>query len=165
MRPQELYDAFAFPESCLLGKRVFKRLFLENGDMTAADHHPRVQNKVGSVIDAEADYSYYYHYKMWREVTYFWRGYDRGLGDMTHWRVDDVVYPGHLTTVTCHATYNIFDFDKNTAKSSFLDGHAAEIASESFDPRQFESNGGPYPDGTVPNLDFTIDGIKGRDVF
>ncbi|MDF1543230.1 MAG: DUF4391 domain-containing protein [Anaerosomatales bacterium] len=37
MTPQELYDAFAFPNSCTLAKRVFKKLFLENGDLTAAD--------------------------------------------------------------------------------------------------------------------------------
>lgn len=37
MTPQELYRAFAFPESCALGKRVFKKLFHENGELTAAD--------------------------------------------------------------------------------------------------------------------------------
>lgn len=32
-----LYSAMSFPDSCQLGKRVFKKLFIENGSLTAAD--------------------------------------------------------------------------------------------------------------------------------
>lgn len=48
MTPQELYDAFAFPSACALGKRVFKKLFLEKGDLTAADKRA-LSNAVGSI--------------------------------------------------------------------------------------------------------------------
>jgi hypothetical protein len=48
MTPQELYDAFAFPSTCALGKRVFKKLFLENGDLTAADKRA-LSDAVGSI--------------------------------------------------------------------------------------------------------------------
>ena len=37
MTPHDLYDAFAFPPSCALGKRVYKKLFFDNGDLTTAD--------------------------------------------------------------------------------------------------------------------------------
>ena len=37
MTPQDFYDAFSFPAQCKLGKRVFKKLFLEYGGLTAAD--------------------------------------------------------------------------------------------------------------------------------
>ena len=37
MTPTELYAAIGFPEPCTLNKRVFKKLFLENGDLKAAD--------------------------------------------------------------------------------------------------------------------------------
>ncbi|MCA9231980.1 MAG: DUF4391 domain-containing protein [Planctomycetales bacterium] len=37
MTPQALYDALAFPTSCALGKRVFKKLFVESGALTAGD--------------------------------------------------------------------------------------------------------------------------------
>lgn len=32
-----LYAAMSMPDSCQLGKRVFKKLFIENGSLTAAD--------------------------------------------------------------------------------------------------------------------------------
>jgi len=37
MTPADLYAAMAIPETCLLGKRVFKKLFHENASLTAAD--------------------------------------------------------------------------------------------------------------------------------
>ena len=48
MRPSDLYAAFAFPASCKLGKRVFKKLFLENGDLTAADKRA-LSDSVGTI--------------------------------------------------------------------------------------------------------------------
>lgn len=48
MTLQELYDAFGFPGSCTLGKRVFKKLFLENGELTAADKRA-LSSAVGSI--------------------------------------------------------------------------------------------------------------------
>lgn len=48
MTPQDLYDAFAFPAQCTIGKRVFKKLFLENGDLTAADKRA-LSDAVGSI--------------------------------------------------------------------------------------------------------------------
>jgi hypothetical protein len=48
VRPEQLYEAFAFPSSCALGKRVFKKLFLENGDLTAADKRA-LTDAVGNV--------------------------------------------------------------------------------------------------------------------
>ena len=48
MTPQDLYTAFAFPASCRLGKRVFKKLFLENGDLTAADKRA-LSDSVGTI--------------------------------------------------------------------------------------------------------------------
>jgi uncharacterized protein (DUF2267 family) len=37
MTPEQLYEAFAFPSSCKLGKRVFKKLFHQSGALTVAD--------------------------------------------------------------------------------------------------------------------------------
>lgn len=37
MTAEELYQAFAFPRATKLGKRVFKKLFVDSGDITAAD--------------------------------------------------------------------------------------------------------------------------------
>jgi Domain of unknown function (DUF4391) len=37
MKPEELYAAMDIPESCLLGKRIFKKLFHENAALTPAD--------------------------------------------------------------------------------------------------------------------------------
>jgi uncharacterized protein DUF4391 len=35
--PELLYEKLALPDTCKLGKRVFKKLFLEHGDLTATD--------------------------------------------------------------------------------------------------------------------------------
>lgn len=37
MTPADFYKAMALPDECLLGKRVFKKLFHENAKLTAAD--------------------------------------------------------------------------------------------------------------------------------
>lgn len=37
MTPEQLYAAMDLPESALLGRRVFKKLFHENAALTAAD--------------------------------------------------------------------------------------------------------------------------------
>ena len=37
MTPDQLYAFFAFPSTCALGKRVFKKLFLQHGTLNAAD--------------------------------------------------------------------------------------------------------------------------------
>jgi hypothetical protein len=37
MKPERLYAAMAIPETCLLGKRIYKKLFLEHATLTPAD--------------------------------------------------------------------------------------------------------------------------------
>jgi hypothetical protein len=48
MTPRALYDAFAFPDPCALDKRVFKKFFLENGALTAADKRA-LSRSVGAI--------------------------------------------------------------------------------------------------------------------
>jgi hypothetical protein len=48
MTARDLYDAFGFPESTRLGKRVFKKHLLDNGNLTAADKRS-LSDTVGAI--------------------------------------------------------------------------------------------------------------------
>lgn len=49
MTPRQIYDALSVPESCFLGKRVFKKLFLEHGELRPADKKA-LSRDVGNVV-------------------------------------------------------------------------------------------------------------------
>ncbi len=49
MRPRRIYDALEVPDSCFLGKRVFKKLFLEHGELRPADKKV-LSRDVGNVV-------------------------------------------------------------------------------------------------------------------
>jgi hypothetical protein len=49
MTPQEIYAAFAFPDSCALGRRVYKKLFVENGQLSAAEKRALSDSVTGIV--------------------------------------------------------------------------------------------------------------------
>ena len=140
-----------------------------NPTMTAADHHPDVQGKVGTVLDAEVDYSYYYHAKLYMA--------DEGplAGGLTtisggvwrQWQVSDIRNTSGLAVTTCHATYTPGSFEFPTANTSFIDGHAEVITAADTDPRVYTTfglPGAPVPEGPIPNLDWTIGAIRGSDV-
>ncbi len=44
MTPSELYQAMSMPKSCVLGKRVFKKLFFDNATLTAGDKRALTQD-------------------------------------------------------------------------------------------------------------------------
>lgn len=149
---------------------MFWRDVFGNGSMTAADHHPDVQSKVGTVLNAEVDYSYYYHAKMYTNDT---RVVAPGIntimpGAFRQWQVKDIRHTSGLTVTTCHATYNPGDPNFPTANTSFIDGHAEEVRPEQLDSRFYTVPNLAYravfPSNTIPNLDFTPGAIKGSDL-
>lgn len=128
--------------------------------MNKSHHHPDVQPLVGTLIDEEVDYSYYYFAKFY---TVDLRG---GNYNLTTWKIDDVLYPSQLAAVVPLPTYYDQSISTSTVLSdatnlSFMDGHAEWVTGDRIDP---ENRANRFYDGQVPNLDWTIDGIKGRDL-
>ena len=157
------------PETPGTANKFWKDVF-GNPTMTAADHHPDVQSKVGTILSAEVDYSYYYHAKMYINDS---RVAAPGIntiepGVYRQWQIKDIRYTSSLTVTTCHATYTPKDPNFPTANTSFIDGHAEEVRPEQLDTRFYtvpNLDYGPVaPPGTIPNLDHTPGAIKGSDL-
>ncbi len=127
--------------------------------MNKSHHHPDVQQMVGSLIDAEVNYSYYYFAKFF--VADLWKG-DSSL---MQWKIDDVLFPSQISAVVPLPSY--YDQSISTAtvnadatNLSFMDGHAEWVTGDRIDPFNTRRN---YT-GQIPNLDWTVDGIRGRDL-
>ena len=130
--------------------------------MGIADHHPKVQNLVTQgVIEAETNYSYYYHAKQlikndwWHPVTFEQN------------TLTEIVHPDALVSVSNMGTY----YGDSTTPTSpspvlkhnggFWDGHAQWMVGEDIDPLNTAGRATP---SHIPNLDFTRDGIRGKDL-
>lgn len=125
-------------------------------NMNQSDHHPSVQQKVANgFFDAEVDYSYYYHYKMYNDVNPV-TGIVNGV--IKQWSSDEIRNTSALAVVTDHGSYNPVIGGEDFAVSGFFDGHAQFI---SFDQAVPNST---TPPGIFPNLDWTDNGVRGRDI-
>lgn len=116
-------------------------------------------------VNAEPSYSYYWYYKMYQDVDRSAGTVVGGAAGKKAWRLESLNYPSHLIALACWGHNGTGPGDAVSANlaidadggfySGFIDQHAEFVSVDRIEPANW---------GHIYNLDWTYDGIMGRDV-